>query len=38
MVSELAVRMEMALKDLGERAVLATKLAPSVDPHGMDVA
>jgi hypothetical protein len=38
MVSELAVRMEMAVKDLGERAILATKLASSVDPHGVDAA
>ena len=38
MVSELAVRMEMAMKDLGERAAVAAKLASSVDPHGMDGA
>ena len=38
MVSELAVRMEMAMKDLGERAALAAKVASSIDPHGMDVA
>jgi hypothetical protein len=33
MVSELAVRMETAMKDLGERAVLATRLASPVDPR-----
>jgi hypothetical protein len=38
MVSELAVRMETAVKELGERAVLAAKLASSVDRHGVDIA
>lgn len=35
MVSELAVRMEVAMKELGERAALAAKLASSLDRRGM---
>jgi len=38
MVSELAVRMETALKELGERAALAAKAASSLDGRGMDIA
>jgi hypothetical protein len=38
MVSELAVRMETALSELGERAAAAAKLASSLDRRGMDVA
>jgi hypothetical protein len=37
-VSELAFRMETAMKELGERAVLAAKLASSPDGSGVDVA
>lgn len=37
-VSELAVRMETALKDLGERAALAAKTASSLDGRGVDIA
>lgn len=38
-VSELAVRMESAMKDLGERAALAAKLASSApDERGVDIA
>ena len=38
MVSELAVRMETAMKELGERAALAAKLASSLDGRNVDVA
>jgi hypothetical protein len=38
MVSELAVRMEAALKELGERAIMAAKLASSPDQGGVDIA
>jgi hypothetical protein len=38
MVSELAARMEMALKELGERAALAAKAASSLDRRGVDIA
>ena len=38
MVSELAVRMEAAMKELGERAALAVKLASSSDQRGVDIA
>jgi hypothetical protein len=38
MVSELAVRMETAMKELGERAALAAKLASSPDGRGVDIA
>jgi hypothetical protein len=37
MVSELAVRMETALNELGERAALAAKLASSFDRRSMNV-
>ncbi len=37
MVSELAVRMEAAMQELGERAVLAAKLASSPDQRGVDI-
>jgi hypothetical protein len=37
-VSELAVRMEAALKELGERAALASELASTLDRRGLDVA
>ncbi len=37
-VSELAVRMETAMKELGERAVLAAKLASSTDHGAVDIA
>jgi hypothetical protein len=37
MVSELAVRMETAMKELGERAILAAKLASSPDQRGVDI-
>jgi hypothetical protein len=37
-VSELAFRMETAMKELGERAVLAAKLASSPDRSGVDIA
>jgi len=37
-VSELAVRMETAISEFGERAAMATKLASSFDGHGVDVA
>ena len=38
MVSELAVRMETAISELGERAALAARMASSLDGHGVDVA
>ena len=38
MVSELAMRMETAMKELGERAALAAKLASSLDGRNVDVA
>jgi hypothetical protein len=38
LVSELAFRMETAMKELGERAVLAAKLASSSDGSGVDIA
>jgi hypothetical protein len=37
-VSELAFRMETAMKELGERAVLAAKLASSSDHRAVDIA
>jgi hypothetical protein len=37
-VSELAFRMETAMKELGERAVLAAKLASSPDGGSVDIA
>jgi hypothetical protein len=36
-VSELAVRMETAIRELGERAAVAAKLASSLDGRGVDV-
>jgi hypothetical protein len=38
MVSELASRMEMALKELGERAALAAKAASPLDGRSVDIA
>jgi len=38
MVSELAFRMESALKELGERAALAAKAASSLDGRSVDIA
>src|SRR2546423_2210635 len=38
MVSELAAQLESAMAELGERAVLATELASSLDRRGLDVA
>ena len=38
LVSELAFRMETAIKELGERAVLAARLASSPDGSGVDIA
>ena len=38
MVSELAVRMENALKELGERAALAAKAASPLDGRGVNIA
>jgi hypothetical protein len=38
MVSELAVRMDTAMKDLGERAALAAKMASSLDRGGLDAS
>jgi hypothetical protein len=35
-VSRLSIRLETAMKDLGERAVLAAKLASSLDGRGLD--
>lgn len=37
MVSELAVRMETAMKELGERAAIGAQLTSSLDRHGVDV-
>jgi hypothetical protein len=37
-VSELAVRMDSAMKELGERAALAAKLASASDGRGVDIA
>jgi hypothetical protein len=37
LVSELAVQMEVAMKELGERAVLAGRLGSSLDGSGLDV-
>jgi hypothetical protein len=36
LVSGLSVRMEAALKELGERAAVAAELASSIDRRGMD--
>ena len=36
MVSDLAVRMETSMKELGERAAMAAKLASSLDGNGVD--
>lgn len=38
MVSDLAVRVETAMSELGERAALAAKLASSLDRGGVDTA
>jgi hypothetical protein len=38
MVSELAVRMDNAMRELGERAALAAKIASSLNGGGVDVA
>jgi hypothetical protein len=38
LVSGLSVRMETAMKELGERAAAAAKLASSIDHRGLDVA
>lgn len=38
MVSELAARMEMALKELGERAALAAKAASPLNGRSVDIA
>jgi hypothetical protein len=38
MVSELAVQMENSMKDLGERAAMAAKIASSFDGNSVDVA
>jgi hypothetical protein len=38
MVSELAYRMETAMKDLGERAAVAAELASTLNRRGLDVA
>jgi hypothetical protein len=35
-VSKLSIRLETAMKDLGERAALAAKLASSLDGRGLD--
>jgi hypothetical protein len=35
-VSRLSIRLETAMKDLGERAALAAKLASSLDGHGLN--
>jgi hypothetical protein len=37
MVSELAVRMELAMKELGQRAAVAAELASTLDRRGLDV-
>jgi hypothetical protein len=38
LVSALSVRMEAAMKELGERAAIAAELASSIDRRGLDVA
>lgn len=38
MVSELAVQIETAISELGERAALATKLTSSLNGRGVDIA
>jgi hypothetical protein len=38
LVSGLSVRMETAMKELGERAALATEMASSLDGRGSDIA
>lgn len=38
MVSQLAVQMENAMKELGERAAMAVQIASSLDGNGVDVA
>jgi hypothetical protein len=38
LVSRLAVRMEAAMKELGERAALAAELASAADRGDVDVA
>jgi hypothetical protein len=38
MVSELAVRMETTIRELGERAANTAKLASSLDERGVDIA
>ena len=38
MVSELAVRVEIAMSELGERAAIAAQMASSLDRGGVDVA
>jgi hypothetical protein len=38
MVSELAIRVENAMSEIGERAAIAAKLASSLDRGGVDVA
>ena len=38
MVSALASRLELAMNELGERAVLASELASSLDRRGLDLA
>ena len=37
-VSRLSIRMETAMRDMGERAALAAKLASSLDGRGLDVS
>lgn len=37
LVSELAVRMETSMKELGERAALSAKLGSSLDGRGVDI-
>jgi hypothetical protein len=38
MVSELAFRMEVAMKELGDRAAVAAELASTLNRRGLDVA
>jgi len=38
MVSELALRLELAMKELGDRAAVAAELASTLDRRGLDVA
>jgi len=38
MVSELAFRLELAMKELGDRAAVAAELASTLDRRGLDVA